>query len=291
MIRNSNSKINRKRIYFLFILFLIGFLVIIYKLVSIQYIHASKYKSDADCQHRDEFIINSKRGKILDRNGVELAISLVEKTVYANPRSVADAEYEAETLADVLGLDVEDVKEKLENKELGFVYIKRQVEAEIAELITKLSLHGIYVKDETKRYYPQDELAAPVIGFAGLDNDGLTGIELGYEKYLRGIDGRHLSFRKIYSTLNLVLQSGGALVMKQAAVILDEKLLTKFIKGVDYMMVANVHDEFQIEVKREHAKEIGELARASIIEAGVFFKFHCPLEAEYKIGNNWAQTH
>ena len=110
-------------------------------------------------------------------------------------------------------------------------------------------------------------------------------------RYLRGIDGRHLSFRKIYSTLNLVLQSGGALIMKKAAVILDEKLTATFINGVDYKMVANIHDEFQIEVKEEHAKAVGELARESIIEAGVFFKFHCPLDAEYKIGANWAQTH
>jgi len=201
MIRNSNSKINRKRIYFLFILFLIGFLVIMYKLVSIQYIYASKYKSYADYQHKDEFIINSKRGKILDRNGVELAISLVEKTVYANPKSVVNAEYEAEKLADMLGLDVEDVKEKLENKELGFVYIKRQVAAEIAELVTKLDLDGIYVKDETKRYYPQDELAASVIGFTGLDNDGLSGIELWYEKYLRGIDGKQVFEKDVYGKI------------------------------------------------------------------------------------------
>lgn len=110
-------------------------------------------------------------------------------------------------------------------------------------------------------------------------------------KYLIGLDKRRLSFRKIYSTLNLVLQSAGALIMKKAAVILDEKLTKRFIKDVDYKMVANIHDEFQIEVKEEHGAAVGELARESIIEAGVFFKFKCPLEAEYKVGSNWAETH
>jgi len=87
MLRNNNNiRINRKRIYFLFILFSMTFLLIIYRLVSIQYLNASEFISYAEFQHIGEFVLSSKRGKILDRNGVELAISLNEKTVYANPK-------------------------------------------------------------------------------------------------------------------------------------------------------------------------------------------------------------
>jgi len=201
MIRNNNSKINRKRIYFLFILFLIGFSIIIYKVVSIQYIHAIKYKSYADYQHKNENIISSKRGKLMDRNGTELAVSLIEKTVYANPKMIADIDYESKALAEVLNFDTEYIREKLEKKELGFVYIKRQVDAETAELINMLNLPGVYVRDETKRYYPQGELAASIIGFTGLDNSGLSGIELEYEKYLRGVDGRQIFEKDVFGKI------------------------------------------------------------------------------------------
>ena len=201
MIRNNNSKINRKRIYFLFILFLIGFSIIIYKVVSIQYIHAIKYKSYADYQHKNENIVSSKRGKLMDRNGTELAVSLIEKTVYANPKMIADIDYESKALAEVLNFDTEYIREKLEKKELGFVYIKRQVDAETAELINMLNLPGVYVRDETKRYYPQGELAASIIGFTGLDNSGLSGIELEYEKYLRGVDGRQIFEKDVFGKI------------------------------------------------------------------------------------------
>ena len=120
MVREANNRINRKRAYFLFILFVAAFALIIYRLVSIQYIYASKYKSEADFQHKDEFVVNSKRGKILDRNQVELATSLIEKTVYANPKLVLSPDREAEALSEILELNPDEIKEKLDNKDLGF---------------------------------------------------------------------------------------------------------------------------------------------------------------------------
>lgn len=201
MVRENNLKANRKRVYFLFFLFLVAFGLVIYKLVSIQYIYASKYKNYAEYQQKDEFIINSKRGKILDRNGVELAISLVERTVYANPKLIQNAEQEAKILAKILDLDVEAVKKKLEDQDLGFVYLKRKVSAERAEVISELNLPGIYVQNETKRYYPQGSLAASVVGFVGLDGNGLSGIELAYEKFLRGIDGKMVAEKDVFGEI------------------------------------------------------------------------------------------
>src|SRR4030042_5165253 len=168
MIRVTNNKINRKRIYFLFILFVMAFALLIYKLVSIQYIYASKYQSYAEYQHMDQFTVNAKRGKILDRNEIELATSLIEKTVYANPKLVISPDREAEALSGILDLDKNSIVTKLENKNLGFVYIKRQISSETAELISDLNLPGIYIQNEIKRYYPQNDLAASVIGFTGL---------------------------------------------------------------------------------------------------------------------------
>jgi len=202
MIRKKNDfKINRKRIYFLFILFFIAFSLISYRLVSIQYLDASKYQGYAQFQHTDEFKLYSKRGKIFDRNGTELAISLIEKTIYANPREVFDPSYQAEVLSTILGIEKEELELKLGEKELGFVYLKRKIAAEEAEEIAKLDLDGIYIQDETKRYYPQNELAAQVIGFTGTDDTGLYGIEIQYESILRGVDGRAITEKDVFGNV------------------------------------------------------------------------------------------
>jgi len=202
MNRDKNTfKINRKRIYFLFILFFIAFSLISYRLVSIQYLDASRYRSYAQFQHTDEFKLYSKRGKIFDRNGIELAISLIEKTIYANPQEVLDPSYQAEILSGLLDIDKEELELKLSDKEHGFVYLKRKVASEEAEEIANLGLHGIYIQDETKRYYPQDELAAQIVGFTGTDDIGLYGIEIQYESILRGVDGKAVAEKDVFGNV------------------------------------------------------------------------------------------
>jgi len=202
MNREKNTfKINKKRIYFLFILFFIAFSLISYRLVSIQYLDASKYQSYAQFQHTDESKLYSKRGKIFDRNGIELAISLIEKTIYANPKEVLDPSYQAEVLSGLLNISKEELESKLEDKELGFVYLKRKIAAEKAEEIARLGLPGIYIQDETKRYYPQEELAAQIIGFTGTDDNGLYGIEIQYESILRGVDGKAIAEKDVFGNV------------------------------------------------------------------------------------------
>ena len=105
---------------------------------------------------------------------------------------------------------------------------------------------------------------------------------------LPGIDGRRLHVRSSHSALNTLLQSAGAIVMKQALVLLNSKLSTL---GVDYKMVANVHDEWQIEVEESYADLVGKLGVSSIEQAGVVLDMRCPLNGEYKVGNNWKETH
>lgn len=201
MIRKKYDKMDRKRIYFLFFFLLAGFFVICYQLVNIQFIHASKYITYADFQHTDESILDSKRGKILDRNGIELAVSLIEKTIYADPRQVVDPADQARILADILEMDREKIQGLLSNEDLGFVYIKRKVETEVAERIQEINLPGIYIKNEGKRFYPHDDLAASLIGFTGTDNKGLSGIELHYEKNLRGVDGKFISEKDVFGNI------------------------------------------------------------------------------------------
>ncbi|MBM3706926.1 MAG: penicillin-binding protein 2 [Actinobacteria bacterium] len=201
MVKDVQNNLNRKRIYFLFFLFIAAFILIVYKLISIQYVYASRYKSFAEYQHTDHLVVNAKRGKILDRNGIELSTSLMEKTVYANPKFVISPEREAEALSEILDLNVDSIREKLENKDLGFVYIKRQISSETAALISQLNLPGIYIQNENKRYYPQNDLASSIIGFTGIDNNGLNGMELQYEKILRGVDGKYIIEKDVYGNI------------------------------------------------------------------------------------------
>ena len=105
---------------------------------------------------------------------------------------------------------------------------------------------------------------------------------------LEGLDGRRVHIRSEHSALNTLLQSAGAIVMKQALVILDEKLRkTK----LDAHFVANVHDEWQIECLEDEVDMVGILAVQSIREAGKVLKLRCPLDGEYKKGKTWANTH
>ena len=106
--------------------------------------------------------------------------------------------------------------------------------------------------------------------------------------FVPGLDGRKIWVRSEHAALNSLLQGAGAIVMKKALVLLADKIKDN---KWDAKFVANVHDEWQIEVTKAHADEVGRAARQSIIEAGEHFKLRCPLDGEYKIGQNWAETH
>ena len=110
--------------------------------------------------------------------------------------------------------------------------------------------------------------------------------------WIRGLDGRRLHIRSDHAALNTLLQSAGALVMKKALLILDTRLQEMgLVSGVHYEFVGNIHDEWQIEVDEELADLVGRTATESITAAGDYFGFRCPLAGEYKVGNNWAETH
>ena len=119
--------------------------------------------------------------------------------------------------------------------------------------------------------------------FAALKNRVARASE---EGYIKGLDGRKLTVRSQHAALNTLLQSAGAIVMKKAVIILNEK-----IKGLDANFVANVHDEWQIEADESVADEVGRLGVEAIIEAGLYFDLKCPLDGEYNVGDNWSETH
>ena len=108
------------------------------------------------------------------------------------------------------------------------------------------------------------------------------------KKFLKGLDGRKLYIRNNHAALNTLLQGAGAIVMKKALTILDGLLK---LNTIDYKFVANIHDEWQIEVKKSQADFVGEMAVKSFKQAGEFYNLRCPLDGEYKIGRDWSETH
>ena len=108
------------------------------------------------------------------------------------------------------------------------------------------------------------------------------------KKFLKGLDGRKLYIRNTHAALNTLLQGAGAIVMKKALCILSDRLN---ITNTPHKFVANIHDEWQIEVSECRANKVGHLAVQSIIEAGKHFNLRCPLDGEFRIGRNWSETH
>jgi len=106
--------------------------------------------------------------------------------------------------------------------------------------------------------------------------------------FLKGLDGRKLFVRSEHAALNTLLQGAGAIVMKEALVILEHNL---WLKRIDAKIVANVHDEWQIECRPSVADKVGQLGIEAIIQAGKNLNLNCPLDGDYNIGDGWHETH
>jgi DNA polymerase I-like protein with 3'-5' exonuclease and polymerase domains len=111
------------------------------------------------------------------------------------------------------------------------------------------------------------------------------------QDYLTGIDGRKLRIRSQHSALNTLLQNAGAVIMKEATILFHKHLRTEGYGPEDVLQVAHVHDELQLQVREEIADDVGKLSVQSIRETTAALGFRCPLDGEYKVGGNWAETH
>ncbi len=157
----------------------------------ILYIHLAFNKRAVDlaqAQHSVRIELEPRRGAILDRNMRKLALNLKVDSVYAVARDVKKKEESARLLAPILGRDESFLYERLARDKL-FVWLARKIPPESAKKVKELNLKGIYLIDETKRFYPGANLASQVIGFAGIDNTGLEGIEVFYDRYMHGKKG------------------------------------------------------------------------------------------------------
>ncbi|HEY8415817.1 MAG TPA: peptidoglycan glycosyltransferase, partial [Thermaerobacter sp.] len=186
----------RRRIFVLFLAFMLALFILAGRLVTIQVVRGEELRQKAVEMRLWQVPVQARRGDIVDRNGRPLAVSADVDTVYVAPaelqeaarRGKVDIQEAARQLARALHMDPEQVYEKLTVPH-AFWYVKRRVTDEESRAVRALDIPGIHITQEARRFYPKGDLAAHVLGFAGVDNQGLEGIEAYYDDKLKGQNG------------------------------------------------------------------------------------------------------
>jgi len=181
---------NVQRRIAVFISFMLMFIIVLCgRLAWMQLVQGDELEKRVNHQVEESKILQSPRGTIYDRQGRELAVSIMTKSLYVDPNSVKDADELAEELSPIIGMSVEEIKERIAIGG-GFVWLKRKLEPDVVtkvkQLIYDKKLNCLNFEDESKRYYPNDVLAAQVLGFVGTDDIGLDGIELSQNDVIKG---------------------------------------------------------------------------------------------------------
>lgn len=176
------------------ILFALFFMIIAGRAVQLQVLQGDRLMRLGQRQHLKEWIVLPKRGAVFDRAGEPLALSMESQSVYARPHRIEDPAALASRLARALEMRVDEVREKI-TADKPFVWVRRQVSSAAAEKVQALEAEGVGMFYEPNRHYPQGQLAGQLIGFVGRDSEGLEGLELKYNDYVRGETGSSVAER------------------------------------------------------------------------------------------------
>ena len=188
----KNKTYNRKKIMVVFVCAMLVLLGLIGRLVYLMIFDAEYYQEKAEALHEREREIKAARGEIIDRNGTVLATNKTVCTISVIHSQIKDKEKVIRVLSEELELEPEIVRKRVE-KVSSMERVKTNVDKEIGDRIREYELDGVKVDEDFKRYYPYDELASKVLGFTGGDNQGIIGLEVKYEEYLKGINGMILT--------------------------------------------------------------------------------------------------
>lgn len=183
---------HKKKIVVFFFLSLVSIMVLFSRIVYLMVNCSEYYMEEAQKLHEREREIKAARGKILDRNGVILADNRTVCTISVIHSQIADAENVINVLSSVLELKEEDVRKRVE-KNTSIERIKSNVAKETRDKIRKMNMAGVKVDEDYKRFYPCSSLASKILGFTGGDNQGIIGLEVEYENYLKGKNGTILT--------------------------------------------------------------------------------------------------
>lgn len=185
---------NRPRLICSWVLFGLFFVAVAGRAFQLQILQGEDLKRLGARQHLKEWIVLPKRGSLYDRAGEALALSSEAQSVYARPRRIDDPAAVGHSVAKILNLNVTEVQAKL-TSDKPFVWIKRQIAPAEAEKIQALKVDGLGMSFEPNRYYPQQQLAGHVLGFVNRDSDGMEGLELRYNNFIRGESGSSMAER------------------------------------------------------------------------------------------------
>jgi cell division protein FtsI (penicillin-binding protein 3) len=187
----QTNQIANKRLYILLGFLLFWFLVICGRLVWLQVINYGDYTQRAAKQQQRSIEVSPVRGNIYDRRGNELAMTVSVDSVFAVPSEVPDIHSAAQVMARVLKADASEIEARMRASH-AFAWVARKIDNATSARVRALNLKGIYFQKESKRFYPKGELAAQVLGYVGLDDDGLGGVEREFQSKLTGKPGKML---------------------------------------------------------------------------------------------------
>ena len=222
------------------------FAVVAGRAFQLQVLQGEKLKRLGERQHLKEWIVLPKRGAVMDRTGEPLALSLEAQSVYARPHRIHDPETVSRSLAKILNLDLVEVNQKM-TSDKPFVWIKRQIGPQEAEQIQALSADGVGMFYEPNRYYPQGQLAGQVLGFVGRDSEGLEGLELHYNDYIRG-------------------EAGSSVIERDA---LGRRVLVQGVEGLQIPPGGDIHLTLDTSVQHLAEKELEATISKYRAKAGV----------------------
>lgn len=202
----------QKRLLAMLLLIISIFILLFVRLFFLQVVDAKFLQVRAESQWTRDLPINAERGTIYDRNGVALAVSYTTYDIFVRHSNVKDEEGVSKLLSSKLDLDYDSVYKKVTNAKISESLIKMQVESNVAKELKNSGYSGIYYSENTKRYYPFGDFLTQVLGYTTIDNMGQSGLELQYNKFLRGIDGystvqSDIKGSELYNTLDSYVPS------------------------------------------------------------------------------------
>src|SRR5271169_1105743 len=189
------TRVVNSRIRFLLLLTIVAFGALLARAAWIQTVRAASLSRLATAQTRIPVVLPAGRGTIFDAMGTPLALGEQATTVFADPRQISHPLTDATVAARVLGLKVKPLAQLLGDRKLGFVYVERKAPPAEATALAKKDIVGFGFYPEQRRVYPQKSVAAPVLGYAGVDNSGLAGLELQLNSQLTGKPGEETVVR------------------------------------------------------------------------------------------------
>lgn len=166
-------------------------IVLLVKTLDMQILRSEFFEQQGDARQLRTVSISAHRGDIVDRNGEPFAVSAPVNSIWVNPKVAIDDLSSLDVVAKLLSLDAISLKEKIKrNSHREFLYLKRHASPELADEVIALKVPGVSLQNEYRRYYPSGEVAAHVIGFSDIDDNGQEGIELAFNEWLKGLPGK-----------------------------------------------------------------------------------------------------